>query len=635
MPNYTTELDLLKAVTSGDGNSDTLKVDNSGSSIPTGAATSAKQDTGNTSLASIDTKLSSQATASKQDTGNSSLSTIAGKDFATQTTLSLLKTKFDDVFQQNVVTGPGTTNVDFDCTGICTLKIQIDHSNGADSFQVFGSVDGVAFGDAFAPNTYVFDELFWQPVQQLEAGVNGAVYNANVSGLKTFRVVAIKAGATTSTISFRGNNTGPGVLGITGLVIAQQNSDYTVTDANLELSQASTTSGQKGPLIQGATTTAAPSYTTAKTNPLSLDTAGNLRVSLGGTAANSNKLLVTADAVTFASPQHVINDASSAVIGHVIADSGSTTAVTGNVTVIQGTGTNLHVVVDTAPSTAVTNTGTFAVQAAATLAAETTKVIGTVNVAASQTIAVTNAGTFATQATLAAETTKVIGTVNQGTSPWVGSTVLTTGSAQIGHLEANQSVNNAQVAGSTTVASVTGVQDVMPRKRTGATGLSPNYSASHITAKTTTTPASATAYVSCIAISCSAAGTAWTMIIRDKQATPLILVPSFTLTVPTTGLPVILQFAEPIIMTRRIYYLLAIMFRNVVEMQDSCEVITNPENRLVVANQITQFGRKFITWSTIMNWILINVLSKVGGFFKRGKVKHSANNDNRRLPPRV
>jgi len=36
------------------------------------------------------------------------------------------------------------------------------------------------------------------------------------------------------------------------------------------------------------------------------------------------------------------------VIGHVIDDSGSTTAVTGNVTVVQGTGTNLHVDVDTA-----------------------------------------------------------------------------------------------------------------------------------------------------------------------------------------------------------------------------------------------------------------------------------------------
>lgn len=43
------------------------------------------------------------------------------------------------------------------------------------------------------------------------------------------------------------------------------------------------------------------------------------------------------------------------------------------------------------PSQAVTNAGTFAVQAAATLAAETTKVIGTVNVAASQSIGVTQA----------------------------------------------------------------------------------------------------------------------------------------------------------------------------------------------------------------------------------------------------
>lgn len=34
------------------------------------------------------------------------------------------------------------------------------------------------------------------------------------------------------------------------------------------------------------------------------------------------------------------------VIGHVIADSGSTTAVTGNVTVVQATGTNLHAVID-------------------------------------------------------------------------------------------------------------------------------------------------------------------------------------------------------------------------------------------------------------------------------------------------
>lgn len=42
-------------------------------------ATEAKQDTGNSSLSSIDTKLSSQATATKQDTGNTSLSSIDTK----------------------------------------------------------------------------------------------------------------------------------------------------------------------------------------------------------------------------------------------------------------------------------------------------------------------------------------------------------------------------------------------------------------------------------------------------------------------------------------------------------------------------------------------------------------------------
>lgn len=50
--------------------------------------------------------------------------------------------------------------------------------------------------------------------------------------------------------------------------------------------------------------------------------------------------------------------AGSNVIGHVITDSGSTTVVTGNVTVVQPTGTNLHIVVDSGTITA--NAGTFA-----------------------------------------------------------------------------------------------------------------------------------------------------------------------------------------------------------------------------------------------------------------------------------
>jgi len=48
-------------------------------SLPTLASTSTLQTTGNTSLSSIDTKLTSQATATKQDTGNTSLASIDGK----------------------------------------------------------------------------------------------------------------------------------------------------------------------------------------------------------------------------------------------------------------------------------------------------------------------------------------------------------------------------------------------------------------------------------------------------------------------------------------------------------------------------------------------------------------------------
>jgi hypothetical protein len=39
------------------------------------------------------------------------------------------------------------------------------------------------------------------------------------------------------------------------------------------------------------------------------------------------------------------------------------------------------------------------------------------------------------------------------------------------------------------------------------------------------------------------------MVIQNGEATPKILIPSFTLTALTTGLPIILQFAEPILMT--------------------------------------------------------------------------------------
>lgn len=100
--------------------------------------------------------------------------------------------------------------------------------------------------------------------------------------------VASVAGTTTATDN---GVSGPGVIRVT---IASDSTGQVKLAAGTAVvgvvgnSQASTTSGQSGPLIQCATTTAAPSYSTAQTNPVSCDTTGALRVnSVSGVAQGS------------------------------------------------------------------------------------------------------------------------------------------------------------------------------------------------------------------------------------------------------------------------------------------------------------------------------------------------------------
>lgn len=213
---------------------------------------------------------------------------------------------------------------------------------------------------------------------------------------------------------------------------------------------------------------------------------------------------------------HVINDASSAVIGHVVADSGSTTTVTGTVTtnatlaaettkvigtvnvaasqtiglasgsavvghVINDASSAVigHVVVDTAPTTAVT---------IASLPALTTgsAVIGHVIADSGSTTAVT--GTVTANATLSAETTKVIGTVNVAAAQTVG---LAAGSAVVGHVinDASSAVIGHVIADSGSTTAVTGTVTVTqattggnPCLNPGATLVSANGATSGTTA---------------------------------------------------------------------------------------------------------------------------------------------------------
>ena len=71
-----------------------------------------------------------------------------------------------------------------------------------------------------------------------------------------------------------GQKTSANSLSVT---IASDQSTIAIT-GNVGVAQGSTTAAEIGPLVQGAVTTAAPTYTTATTHPLSLTTAGALRV---------------------------------------------------------------------------------------------------------------------------------------------------------------------------------------------------------------------------------------------------------------------------------------------------------------------------------------------------------------------
>lgn len=84
------------------------------------------------------------------------------------------------------------------------------------------------------------------------------------------------------------------ITNISGTVSLPTGASTEASLVKIPLAQGSTTSGQSGPLIQGAVTTAAPTYTTAQTSPLSLTTGGALRVDVGSSVSNVAQASTTA-----------------------------------------------------------------------------------------------------------------------------------------------------------------------------------------------------------------------------------------------------------------------------------------------------------------------------------------------------
>lgn len=137
-------------------------------------------------------------------------------------------------------------------------------------------IDGVAgtlMAQVTAANALKVDgSAVTQPVSLTSTTITGSVtvaqataasLNATVVGTGTFAVQAAQSGTWNIT----------NVSGTVSLPTGAATSALQPTNAAI----GSTTSGQTGPLVQGAVTTSVPTYTTAQTNPLSLDTSGRLR----------------------------------------------------------------------------------------------------------------------------------------------------------------------------------------------------------------------------------------------------------------------------------------------------------------------------------------------------------------------
>lgn len=228
--------------------------------------------------------------------------------------------------------------------GVGVTMRSVDVGSGVQSMMhILGDSTGTAiYGTAGTANANVLTvqgRASMTPVQVSQA--TAASLNATVVGTGTFVTQSTLAAETTKVIGtvrmqgniggvmdFIGQNaTAPANALQTGCQF--QTSPTTITAGNSSpcqmdnagnilvnvktatgLAAGSTTSGQTGSLIMGAVTTAAPTYTTAQTNYVSLDTHGGVRIGGAGYPAGATPITISATGTTGATTATLATGAS-------------------------------------------------------------------------------------------------------------------------------------------------------------------------------------------------------------------------------------------------------------------------------------------------------------------------------------
>lgn len=430
----------------------------SSSALPTGASTGAKQDTGNTSLSSIDGKITAvntgavvvsssalptgASTSALQTTGNSSLSSIDGKLTAGHGTAAAavrveLPTDGTGVVSAKNLDGSGNALTSATRGSERALSVQIVDNTGA-QVTTFGGSGGTAsnFGSAFptAGTAIGFKD---------SAGTNLAAGNLDASG---FLKVNVAAGGTSGT-QYVGDaaatSTPTGTVGM-GLANSAAPSDVSANNDAVAV-WALRNGSQVVNLASGGTLITAGQTTMAASLPVALasnqsalpitDNSGSLTVDNAGTFAtqDSEKIVDNAGFTDGTSKVQPAGYIFDEVAGTALSENDAAAAR------IDSKRAQIGVLED-----ATTRGQRAAVSAAGALASNITQVAGA-------TIAQGH-GTAATalRVELPTDGTGIVG--------------LAAGANTIGALTANQSVNNAQINGVTPLmgngASGTGAQRV-------------------------------------------------------------------------------------------------------------------------------------------------------------------------------
>lgn len=241
------------------------KVDGSAVTQPVSAAslplpTNAAQETGG-HLASIDTKLTSPLTTNSTLQAGSAIVGKIGIDQTTPGTTNgiqvnaALPTGTNSIGQVTANAGTGNFNV-VQASG-ANLHVNVD---SAPTTTVTGTVTVNAGANL---NTSALALSATQTDGTQRTKVTDGTNNAAVKATSTAAVATDPA----IVVAISPNNT----------PVLPSGAATETTLAKLTQTQGSTTSGQSGPIVQGAVTTNQPTYTTAQTNPVSLTLRGGLR----------------------------------------------------------------------------------------------------------------------------------------------------------------------------------------------------------------------------------------------------------------------------------------------------------------------------------------------------------------------